>query len=232
MQLLGLTGGIATGKSIACAFIQRACPALPIIDADAVVRDVVARTSTQRKLASLFPECLDSDGLLDRRLLAAAAFADQARRRALEQLVHPAVMRRVLVKLLWLWIKGAQTVIIDIPLLFEAGLAGWMSEVILIDCSPALHLQRLMHRDGLPLAEARKRIAVQLSMENKRRLSSIIISNNGSVEELHVAVKQALDELLSRRSAFLHVFLYWLFPVGIPFALAIKWALFRLASAF
>lgn len=222
MQLLGLTGGIATGKSTACLFIRHAYPALPIIDSDATVKDVLSRTSIQKKLVSLFPECFDSDGLLDRRLLATAIFADQSRRKALEQLVHPAVIRHILVKLLWLWIKGTQAVIIDIPLLFEVGLEKWMSEVILVDCSPALHLQRLMRRDNLPRAEASKRIAVQLSMADKRKLSSTIINNSGSVDELHINTKKAIDELLSKRSAFLHVFLYWLFPVGAIFALAIK----------
>jgi dephospho-CoA kinase len=183
---IGLTGGIATGKSTVAELLKRTF-GLPVLDADAYARDALApgsegaRTVLERygervKPAPAEKAAADS-AALDRAALARIVFADPEERRWLEALVHPLVRARFAAELERL--AEEPTVVLMIPLLFEAGLGGLCSEVWLVDCGEDQQLRRLMARDRLSEADARARIEAQWSMERKRPLADVILRNEG-----------------------------------------------------
>ncbi|MCP9899592.1 dephospho-CoA kinase [Cyanobium sp. Cruz CV13-4-11] len=167
---IGLTGGIATGKSTVAALLEHRF-GLPVLDADRYAHEalapgspgaaaVLARYGEQvRAVEGVFPPAADPAPALDRAALGRIVFADGAERAWLEGLVHPLVRQRFAVELERL--REVPTVVLMIPLLFEAGLESLCSEVWLVDCDEAEQLRRLMARDGLDAGEATNRIHSQ-----------------------------------------------------------------------
>ena len=184
MIVAGLTGGIATGKSTVAAIFEEAGARL--IDADRIAREVVRKgSSAYRDIVAHFGmDVLLGDGEIDRRRLAAIVFNDPAAQRALEDIIHPQVKREVDRRV---GLIGRQTpeaiVILDIPLLFEAGMQGGLDAVILVYASERLQLERLMARDGLTEPEALARIRAQMPIESKKALATRVIDNSGSREQ-------------------------------------------------
>ncbi len=197
---IGLTGGIATGKSTLAALL--AGRGLPVLDADAYAREALAPGSAGARAvlerygeavrAAGEPEATDASetAAIDRAALGRLVFADAAERRWLEALVHPLVRQRFEAELLRL--RQAPVVVLMVPLLFEAGLEGLCSEVWLVDCPEAEQLRRLMARDGLGEAEARARIAAQWPLERKRPLADLLLDNGGAAERLAGQLERAL----------------------------------------
>ncbi|MBM5807551.1 MAG: dephospho-CoA kinase [Cyanobacteria bacterium M_surface_10_m2_179] len=184
---IGLTGGIASGKSTVAGWLAE--QGLPVLDADVVAREalapgtpgaaaVLARYGEKVRAAGSAPEA----GVIDRSALGQIVFQAPQERHWLEQLVHPLVRARFDAELAQL--AGAPTVVLVIPLLFEAGLEGLCSEVWLVDCEPAQQLQRLMQRDGLSEAAAQARIQAQWPLERKRALADRVIDNHQGVADL------------------------------------------------
>ena len=176
---IGLTGGIATGKSSVGHYLAEQ-HALPVLDADVYAREALAPGSAATiavlaRYGSAVGEAGQrSPASLDRSALGRIVFSDTRERRWLEQLVHPIVAKRFDVALGDL--SAEPVVVLMIPLLFEAKLTGLCSEVWLVDCSPAQQCQRLIARDGLTLQEAEQRIAAQWPLEQKRvPLEEIVI---------------------------------------------------------
>jgi len=193
---IGLTGGIASGKSMVGR--QLAAKGLPVLDADAYAREALApgsagtlavldRYGQQVAAAVTAGEAV----ALDRGALGRLVFGDAAELRWLEALVHPLVRQRFAVELERL--REAPAVVLMIPLLFEAGLEHLCSEVWLVDCEETQQLRRLIRRDQLGEAEARARIAAQWPLARKRPLADVVIDNRGEAEALARKVDQALD---------------------------------------
>lgn len=186
---IGLTGGIATGKSTVGQLLQEH-HGLPVLDADLFARQALAPGTEAARAV------LERYGTLDRPALGHIVFGDPAERHWLEQLVHPLVRQRFDKELTTLAEQpvGASppAVVLMIPLLFEAGLEGLCSEVWLVDCDEGQQLARLMARNGLTQAEAQGRINAQWPLERKRLLADRTISNRGNPEELAGVVAGAV----------------------------------------
>ena len=197
---IGLTGGIASGKSTVGRWLEQR--GLPLLDADRFAREALAPGSAGARAvlqrygtAVRAPGSTTSSAELDRSALGRIVFDDPSERLWLEQLVHPLVRQRFDDALQQL--AAAPTVVLMIPLLFEAGLEGLCSEIWLVDCVPATQLQRLMGRDQLREADARARLGAQWPLERKRPLADRVIDNRGGPEALEPQLEAALAAGLS-----------------------------------
>jgi dephospho-CoA kinase len=189
---IGLTGGIATGKSTVGQLLAERF-GLPLLDADLYARGALAPgTPGARAVLARYGEAVAAGAgdAIDRAALGRVVFADPLERRWLEQLVHPLVRQRFENELQRL--AHAPVVVLMIPLLFEAGLESLCSEVWLVTCSPETQLQRLIGRDGLPEHEACARIAAQWPLARKQALADRLISNDGDPEALEQQLAAAL----------------------------------------
>ena len=182
---IGLTGGIATGKSTVGQLLQEH-HGLPVLDADHFAREALAPGTEAARAV------LERYGTLDRPALGHIVFGDPAERHWLEQLVHPLVRQRFDEELALM--ANQPAVVLMIPLLFEAGLEGLCSEVWLVDCDKRQQLARLMARNGLNQTEAQGRINAQWPLERKRLLADRTISNRGNPEELAGVVAEAVGQ--------------------------------------
>jgi dephospho-CoA kinase len=188
VRLIGLTGGIASGKSTVAAIFERL--GAPVVDADLLAREVVApgEEALVRIAEEFGAGVLNADGTLNRAALGARVFADPTARRTLEGITHPAIRKRAEERLTRLREAGVPTAFYVAPLLIEAGIAARMDEVWVVYLDRDSQLERLMARDGLSAADAEARIASQMPMEEKKRLARIVIDNRGSREELEAEV--------------------------------------------
>ncbi|MBK9519523.1 MAG: dephospho-CoA kinase [Anaeromyxobacter sp.] len=177
MRLVGLTGGIATGKSTFAAAL-RALGA-PVVDADALARQVVAPGAPAlAEVARAFgPGVLQADGTLDRQALGALVFADPAARRRLEAITHPAIRQAMLAETARLAAAGHDLAFYDAPLLFEVGLDQAMALVVVVFAPPEAQLARLAARDGLSRAQAEARLAAQLPVAEKAARADVVVDN-------------------------------------------------------
>ncbi|MBA2303844.1 MAG: dephospho-CoA kinase, partial [Acidobacteria bacterium] len=179
MLRVGLTGGIATGKSFCLG--RFAAFGVPVIDADLIAREAVAPGSPG--LASIRqrfgPSMIRGDGSLDRPALAAIVFADRSARADLESIVHPEVYRRITE---WLANQppGTRVAIADIPLLFETGHEHDFDRIVVCACEPFEQLRRLMRRDGLSEDAARERLAAQWPISEKTARADYVVRTDGS----------------------------------------------------
>lgn len=194
MRLIGLTGGIASGKSTVARLLERLGAA--VVDADLLAREVVEPgEEALRAIAARFgAEVLNSDGTLNRAKLGEIIFADPSARRDLEGITHPAIRRKADERLERLKAAGVETAFYMAPLLFEAGIASRFPEVWVVYVAPETQLERLMARDGLERAAALARIASQMPMEQKRALGQVVVDNSGSKEELEAQVARLWRE--------------------------------------
>ncbi|KAI0958040.1 hypothetical protein AcW1_006233 [Taiwanofungus camphoratus] len=195
MLVIGLTGGIATGKSTVSTLLR--AHQLPIIDADVLARQVVLPgTPALKKIVAHFGGgVLRPDGTLDRAKLGAVVFADEAQRRKLNSIVHPAVTRAMLWEVLRCWWRGERLCVLDVPLLIEGGLWKWVASVVVVYCSPEIQLQRLMARDGSSHADASARVNAQLPIAEKVQHADIVIDNSGSPQDLETQVGSLVAKL-------------------------------------
>ena len=188
---IGLTGGIATGKSTVAAILSDKY-GLPVLDADVYARQLLAPSTaaSQAVLDRYGQQVQTPSGALDRRALGRMIFDQPTERRWLEALTHPlvnAAFARDLARH-----DQAATVVLVAPLLFEAGLETLCSEVWLVDLDEARQLERLLARDQLSPHEARQRIRAQWPLEHKRGLADVILKNHGDQAQLSHQVAMAL----------------------------------------
>jgi dephospho-CoA kinase len=188
MRIIGLTGGIASGKSTVAVLLERQGAA--VVDADRLAREVVE--PGEEALAAIVAEfgakVLNSDGSLNRAALGEIVFADPAARRTLEGITHPAIRKRAQERLDRLEQTGTPVAFYVAPLLFEAGLAPRFKEIWVVSVTPETQLERLMARDGLERAAALARIASQMPMEEKRERGTLVIDNSGTRDDLEAEV--------------------------------------------
>jgi dephospho-CoA kinase len=189
---VGLTGGIASGKSLVAAELARL--GAVVIDADVLAREVVEPgTPGLAAVVDRFgPEVLDGDRL-DRARLGAIVFADPAARRDLERIIHPAVRARATD--LERAADPDAVVVHVIPLLVETGQQDDFDRVVVVDADPDTQLTRLHVRDGLAEKAARARLAAQASREDRRAAADVVLTNDGSVTDLQRQIHRLWAEL-------------------------------------
>jgi dephospho-CoA kinase len=202
--LVGLTGGIATGKSTVSALFRRL--GCEIIDADLLAREVVEPGEPAlAQIAEEFGrEVLQPDGALDRKKLGAIVFGDAARRKRLEQITHPAIRDRFLRRLAELEARGFDGIVFwDAPVMIESGGYKDMEKLVVVATDEATQCTRLCARDGVEVAEAQRKIGSQMPVAEKAKLADYVIDNAGDhaaterqVREVHAAL---LRDLAARR---------------------------------
>jgi dephospho-CoA kinase len=195
VRLVGLTGGIASGKSTFAAALR--ARGAPVLDADALARAAVAPgTPGLAEIARVFgPDVLDPDGGLDRKRMAALVFSDPEARRRLEAITHPAVRRAMAEETARLAGAGHALAFYDTPLLFEVGLEPMLDCVVVVWAPPDVQRARLVARDGLAPEEARARLAAQLPIDEKAARADFVVENVGPLEELGPKADRLLADL-------------------------------------
>jgi len=195
VKLVGLTGGIASGKSTVAKILQSLGAA--IVNADDLAREVVepGHEAWKEIVASFGADILQSDQTLDRQKLRTLIFNQPEARKRLESIIHPRVRALAEERIRQYAAAGYRVVIYEVPLLFEGNLQEWLRPVILVACDVETQTARLQNRDHLTAADAEKHIAAQMSLKDKRRLADYVIENNGSLEDLERQTRQILEEL-------------------------------------
>jgi dephospho-CoA kinase len=190
---VGLTGNVASGKS-SVARVWRGLGAT-VIDADLLAREAVAPgTPGLRRIVEAWGEAvLDADGALDRAAMREIVFRDETARQRLEAIVHPEVARLRDAAVAAAARAGESIVVSDVPLLFEAGLAGRFDLVVLVDAPEPIRLERMIRDRGMAEATARRIIAAQMPAERKRERADRVIDNSGSMESLESAARAAWE---------------------------------------
>lgn len=195
MVKVALTGGIATGKSYVLEQIRRR--GIPCLDADELVHGVEAAgtEATTAIVARFGRDVLTSDGSVDRTKLGPMVFADQAARRELEAIVHPAVYRAITAGLRAFELIGTYPMaVVDVPLLYETGADDKFERVIVTTCAPDLQIARLMAR-GLTEPAARQRVAAQWPAERKNARADFVIRTDGTFAETDAQLDAILTSL-------------------------------------
>lgn len=197
MLRVGLTGGIAAGKSeVSRRLAERGAV---IVDADVLAREAVAPGSDGlAEVVEAFGEgVLAPDGTLDRAALGAIVFADPSRRDMLNAIIHPRVRARAAQLAGDAVAADPHAVVVqDIPLLVETGQAGAFDVVVVVDAPDDVRLARLLARNGMDEAEARSRMSAQATREQRLAAADHVVANTGSLPELRAAVDRLWDEVL------------------------------------
>ncbi|HEY9254726.1 MAG TPA: dephospho-CoA kinase [Stenotrophomonas sp.] len=187
--VIGLTGGIASGKSALGKHFEAL--GVTVVDADAVAREVVAPGPVLSRIAERFgTHVLQSDGTLDRRALRELVFADEELRLALEAITHPAIRERLHTQCR---AASGPYAIAAIPLLTEAGGRAtypWLDRILVIDAPVALQRARLMARDGIDAALADRMIAAQASREQRLAIADDLVVNDGDPSHLEARARE------------------------------------------
>lgn len=195
MKLIGLTGGIASGKTTVAKILQRLGAA--VVDADALSREVVEpeRPAWKEIIKAFGEEILQADRALDRQKLRATIFNNPAARKTLESIIHPRVRALAEERIGRHAAAGYEIVVYEVPLLFEGNLHEWLRPVVLVACDVQIQKQRLQYRDRLNTEEAQRHIDAQMSLEEKRRLADYVIENDGDLEDLERQVQAVLKKI-------------------------------------
>jgi dephospho-CoA kinase len=200
MLLVGLTGGIGAGKStVARLLAERGAV---VIDADSIVRELQQPgTDVFRAIVDRFgDQVVAGDGSLDRERLADIVFRDEDARSALNAIVHPAVYT-VMAERIAAVKEDDRVVVLDIPLLAEAGGGGGMDLVVVVEADEESRIARVVAERGLNPEDVRARMAVQASSDQRTALADVVIKNNGNMDDLRAHVDALWEKLLERRGA-------------------------------
>ncbi len=194
MLTIGLTGGIATGKSSVAALLAE--HGAEVIDADHLARDAVAPgTAALQRIVELFgQQALLADGSLNRQAVRDLVFNEPARRQQLEAILHPAIKELALQQIEQARIRGSRVVVYMAPLLIEAGATDRVDEIWVVTVRPEVQLARLMARDGCNQKQAEQIIAAQMPLAEKERFGVVVIDNSSSLEETSRQVEAAWQQ--------------------------------------
>ncbi len=189
-RLIGLTGGIATGKTTVANYLVESYK-LPILDADIYARDAVAVGSPiLNAIAQRYShDILQSNGELNRQRLGEIVFENQTERLWIESLIHPYVRERFNQEIAK---TTDETLVLVIPLLFEAGITDVVTEIWVVSCSESQQLERLMQRNNLTLEQAQARINSQMSLSEKVARADVVLDNSQTLEKLLKQIKRAV----------------------------------------
>lgn len=192
-MIIGLTGSIASGKSTVSEMLKHS--GYPIIDADLVARQVVEPGSgTLEQIEQAFgPEVIREDGTMDRPKVGELIFNDPAKRKILNDIIHPAIRQEMLRQRHEYMTEGYKTIIMDIPLLFESRLQHLVDKILVVSVTEENQFNRLVERNGFTEKEARARISSQLPMSVKEDGADAVIYNNGTLDETKWQLNRILD---------------------------------------
>jgi dephospho-CoA kinase len=195
MRVIGLTGGIASGKSLVAEILEEL--GAVVIDADRLAREVVKPgTRSYREIVDFFgKKVVLPDGTLDRKTLGRIVFADPVARKHLEKMTHPAIIRLAEERLDEERRKGTEIVFYMVPLLVEAGLTSSVHEIWVVYADEGTQLERLIKRDKIGKDEALRKISAQMPMEEKVNFGQVIIDNRGTPEGTRRQVIELWREL-------------------------------------
>jgi dephospho-CoA kinase len=201
MKWIGLTGGIASGKSTASKWLIKNNVA--VVDADAVAHEVVKKgTPGFEQVVKMFgPQVLSEDGQLDRKKLGDMVFGDRAKLMLLERIIHPLVQAEVARQRQEFEAQGHPFAIYDVPLLFEKNLQKDFEKVIVVSASQKLQMERMKARDHFTDSEIQKRLAQQLPMADKENKADFIVRNESSLKDLNDQLKNLLQKLRTQYSS-------------------------------
>lgn len=191
-RLIGLTGSIASGKSLVSSMLRD--EGLFVIDADVLSREIcVPGALGAQQIKKEFGEAVFDGNVLNRATLAAEIFVDDCKRKRLNEILHPLINTRAQqMAQEYAAHKPNAIIVYDAALLIESGAYNKVDEVWLVVCDDDVRLQRLMHRDGLSLERAHARMDSQMSQEEKRKFADVIIYNSEGVEQTRAQVKAIL----------------------------------------
>ena len=194
MKIVGLTGGISSGKSTVSSYLKQL--KIPVIDADEVARKVVEPNSQgAREIRKTFgSDVFEEDGSLNRQKLGALIFSNAENRQKLDDLLQPLIKIMILDEIEEYRQKGETMIVLDLPLLFEKHYEKLCEEIIVVYVPRELQLERLMKRNQYTKQEALSRIDSQLSIEEKRKRATILFDNQGTIQQLYHQVEQWLVE--------------------------------------
>lgn len=192
--VIGLTGGIASGKSTVANMLKKR--GVTIIDADVEAHLAVEKgeQAYEQIIETFGEEILHADRSIDRLKLGTIIFHDEEKRKLLNQIVHPAVRERMKRKQSLAEANGAQYIVLDIPLLFESNLIYMVEKILLVYVDEDTQTERLMHRNDLSRDEAVARIRSQMPLIEKKQLADEVIDNNGTIDQ----TEKQLLEILNR----------------------------------
>ncbi|MDH5491885.1 MAG: dephospho-CoA kinase [Myxococcales bacterium] len=198
IHTIGLTGGIASGKSSVARLFSEL--GVPVVDADRLAREVVARgTEGLQEIVETFGESMRRpDGSLDRERLGALVFADETARAKLEAITHPRIARAAASRIAELRTSGAPYILYEAALIVEKKMQKAFSALIVVAVEPETQLRRLMGRDGFEASAARARIDTQEPLARKLELADYVIRNDGDLEETRAQVERVHAALLER----------------------------------
>ncbi|GIO04328.1 dephospho-CoA kinase [Brevibacillus reuszeri] len=196
-MILGLTGGIATGKSTVTAMLRER--GIPVIDADQIAREVVepGKPAYEAIVRHFGRDILLEDGQLDRKKLGEVVFSDEAERQKLNAIVHPEVRRVMRQEAEAAEANGAQIVFMDIPLLYESKLQYLVEKIVVVYAPSDMQLARMMERDELDEEQAKKRLRAQFPIDQKKLEADFLIDNSQSREETQRQVEELLTVIRS-----------------------------------
>ncbi|WP_416827679.1 dephospho-CoA kinase [Ectobacillus polymachus] len=192
--IIGLTGGIASGKSTVSSMFRKLN--IPVIDADAIAREVVeqGKPAYDQIVKTFGQAILYEDGSINRKKLGDIIFQDEQKRAILNGIVHPAVRAEMNARKEEYIRNGEAAVVLDIPLLFESKLTYIVQKTLLVYVDQKTQIKRLMERNGFTKDEADARIASQMPLVDKIKLADAMLNNNGTLEETTLQLLRVLKQ--------------------------------------
>jgi dephospho-CoA kinase len=195
MIKIGLTGGIASGKSsVAQILIQ---DGIKVINADDISHRLLEKgTATYRKILEIFSaDILENDGTINRKNLGHLVFNNNEALKNLEQILHPVIIQEIIEQMRLMANAGFKIVVAEVPLLFEVGMEELFDYIWVVSATPDEQLQRIINRDKLSAVEAKQRLNNQLPLTEKEKRAHVVIYNNKDIHSLEIQIKQLLKTL-------------------------------------
>lgn len=196
MPIIGLTGSWGTGKSTVSAMFAK--EGAKVIDADHLVHEMMAPDGKcYKKVAKIFPDVILSSGLVDRAKLASIVFQDPLKLNKLTQVLYPEVLKEIKQQIKKY--KRFSFIVLDVPLLFEAGWEYLADYTVTVATNQKTQLQRLKKKTGLNPVDIKRRLVFQMSISEKKSRADIVINNDGTKQQTQKIVEQIIDRLKRRR---------------------------------
>lgn len=194
MLSVGLTGNIASGKSIVESYFEK--KGIPVINADDVTHELIEKDrDIQQKIKKIFVghDILNENGSISRTKIGQIVFSDQEKLEELEEIIHPEVLKKI--EHFFDTKRDYPIAIASVPLLFEVDIRPMFDKTVLVCADKKIRLQRLMNRNGYSLEYALERINSQISQEEKRNIADFIIENNNDILELELQINKIVERL-------------------------------------
>lgn len=192
---LGLTGGIASGKSTADEFFKK--KKIPIIDSDLIAHRImeIGQNGYKAVVDYFGTDILNDDQTINRRKLGGIVFNDKAKLKKLNELTHPLVHQEIKQQMARYRANQEKLVVIDVPLLFESGFESLCNGVLVISITPELQIERLMKRNAFTKKEAIARINNQMPLSEKEKRATYVVANTGTIDDLEKKLSDLLQEI-------------------------------------